>query len=266
MSNPVIAMVGVGVVGKATAEAFHSKGIRCIQIDPAVHPKSKIENALAADIAMICVPTPMMPTSGRQDTSIVAEVIRNLSAIDYKGLICIKSTVLPSFVVDICLDYAHLNICTNPEFLTERTAEDNAADPTFLIIGGSHADAEYLDSLYRIVHPELASDWMSAPGAMMFKYLYNTLGAATVSIVNEFYQMHKRLKLDDWGRIQSVLTIPNMLDERTQVPGPDGKLGFGGKCFPKDCNAIINMARDLGTPAETLEGAIATNHVVRKGE
>jgi len=265
MSNPTIAMIGYGCVGRATAEAFHSKSIKVIGIDPVIYPKSKIENALAAGIAMICVPTPMMPTSGRQDTSIVAEVIRNLSAIDYKGLVVIKSTVLPSFVVDVMEDYAHLRICTNPEFLNARSAEEDAAMPEHILVGALYNAAE-LFKLYADLWPDVPVHSMSPAGAMMYKYIYNTLGAVTVSVMNEFWGMHHKLKMSEWGQIEEMCGNDHMLDCRIFVPGPDGKPGWGGACYGKDINAIINMARDLEVPAETLEGAVATNLIVRKGE
>ena len=47
------------------------------------------------------------------------------------------------------------------------------------------------------------------------------------------------------------------------VPGPDGKLGFGGSCFPKDIQAIINFAEKHGVKLNTLIGAWETNLDVR---
>ena len=48
-----------------------------------------------------------------------------------------------------------------------------------------------------------------------------------------------------------------------QVPGPDGQLGFGGKCFPKDIQAIIHYAESLGLEMSVLKGAWETNLKVR---
>jgi len=268
MSNPTIAMIGYGCVGRATAEAFHSKSIKVIGIDPVIYPKSKIENALAAGIAMICVPTPMFDSSGRQDVTVVMNVVKELSRIEYKGLIVVKSTVLPTFVMQLLEDFAHLRIVTNPEFLTERFAKSDAEKPTTVVIGGPDKEVRYLRDFY-VRLDMIASDniWTcSAPVAMLYKYIYNVLGAVTISVMNEFKLLHDKLGLDHWDHIHGFMDRELIFDERTHVPGPDGKLGFGGKCFPKDINAIINMARDLEVPAETLEGAIATNHVVRKGE
>ena len=50
---------------------------------------------------------------------------------------------------------------------------------------------------------------------------------------------------------------------RSHVPGHDGKLGFGGTCFPKDINALISLGRGLNQPMNVLEAAWKTNLEVR---
>jgi UDPglucose 6-dehydrogenase len=50
------------------------------------------------------------------------------------------------------------------------------------------------------------------------------------------------------------------------VPGPDGKFGFGGSCFPKDIQAMIHFAQSLGVNPTTLRGVWATNLNVRPEE
>ena len=45
--------------------------------------------------------------------------------------------------------------------------------------------------------------------------------------------------------------------------GPDGKLGFGGTCFPKDINAFMSMANSLQIEVPTIKGAWETNLNVR---
>ena len=48
-----------------------------------------------------------------------------------------------------------------------------------------------------------------------------------------------------------------------QVPGPDGNLGFGGSCFPKDIRALIAFAKENNISLNTIEGAWKTNLKVR---
>ena len=48
-----------------------------------------------------------------------------------------------------------------------------------------------------------------------------------------------------------------------QVPGPDGKLGFGGSCFPKDIQALINFGDSVSVNLNVLKGAWETNLKIR---
>ncbi len=52
-------------------------------------------------------------------------------------------------------------------------------------------------------------------------------------------------------------------DSHLHVPGPDGKLGYGGTCFPKDVNALITLGDKLGTPMNTIKAGWVTNLEVR---
>ena len=47
------------------------------------------------------------------------------------------------------------------------------------------------------------------------------------------------------------------------MPGPDGKMGFGGSCFPKDINAFMSFAKNVGVDVNTVKGAWKTNLNVR---
>jgi len=50
------------------------------------------------------------------------------------------------------------------------------------------------------------------------------------------------------------------------VPGPDGKLGFGGSCFPKDINAFMAYAKQIGLNVNVASAAWKTNLEVRPEE
>ena len=50
----------------------------------------------------------------------------------------------------------------------------------------------------------------------------------------------------------------------TQVPGPDGKFGYGGACFPKDVSAIISLAKEHNVELSVLESVVAKNDKIRQ--
>ena len=48
-----------------------------------------------------------------------------------------------------------------------------------------------------------------------------------------------------------------------RVPGPDGDFGYGGKCLPKDVQAIIHEGNNQGTPLTLLERVVEINNIIR---
>ena len=68
----------------------------------------------------------------------------------------------------------------------------------------------------------------------------------------------------DWEMSQAGFAADQRVgDSHLDVPGPDGKLGFGGSCFPKDINALITFSDQLGIDIPTVKGAWETNLNVR---
>ena len=68
----------------------------------------------------------------------------------------------------------------------------------------------------------------------------------------------------DWDvAIKGFLMDSRIGQSHYQVPGPDGKLGFGGHCLPKDINALKSFGESLGLNLNTLNGVINTNLEVR---
>jgi UDPglucose 6-dehydrogenase len=59
---------------------------------------------------------------------------------------------------------------------------------------------------------------------------------------------------------------PRLGKTHWSVPGPDGKFGWGGTCFPKDMSAIINQSAELGVDTTLLEAAWKRNLMVDRKE
>ena len=47
------------------------------------------------------------------------------------------------------------------------------------------------------------------------------------------------------------------------VPGPDGRRGYGGACFPKDTSALIRYARNIEAPITVIEEVVRKNQQIR---
>jgi UDPglucose 6-dehydrogenase len=68
----------------------------------------------------------------------------------------------------------------------------------------------------------------------------------------------------DWDvALEGFVADGRVADSHLAVPGPDGRMGFGGTCFPKDINAFIDFATKEGVELHTITGAWETNLKVR---
>ena len=91
----------------------------------------------------------------------------------------------------------------------------------------------------------------------------NNFFATKVSLMNEFYRFAKKLNVNWEEALNGFVADQRIGDSHLDVPGPDGKLGFGGACFPKDINAFINYAKNKNINMNILEAAWKTNLEVR---
>ena len=98
----------------------------------------------------------------------------------------------------------------------------------------------------------------------MIKYYRNTFLAVKVSYCNELAQFC-RLKGIEYNRVRQIAAMDKRIgDSHTQVPGPDGLKGFGGKCFPKDSKSLLYEMRKEGMKAPILAGALQRNKVAQR--
>ena len=97
----------------------------------------------------------------------------------------------------------------------------------------------------------------------MVKYFTNTFLATKVSFANEMKQICDKIDID-YDKVVEYATYDERLGKsHWAVPGPDGKLGFGGSCFPKDINALINFSSEFNLWLHVIKGAWFTNCDVR---
>jgi UDPglucose 6-dehydrogenase len=99
--------------------------------------------------------------------------------------------------------------------------------------------------------------------AEYIKYMNNSFLATKVSIMNEFKKLGDLIGVDWEKALYGFASDGRIGDSHLQVPGPDGLLGYGGTCFPKDVNAILKFAEKNGVVMHTIEGGWKTNLEVR---
>jgi UDPglucose 6-dehydrogenase len=256
-----MAIIGHGFVGKAVDYGFSSSKIEKFIIDPKYGTKIEDLTDKVIDITFVCVPTPMKD-DGDIDSSLVEECVNYLKQ-NVAGYIVIKSTVTPSILNKFISCISAARIVYNPEFLMEKSANEDFVNPSMHIFGGEY-DAthgvEHIYNTYSLCKP-CPVYHMSAVEASLVKYGINTFLATKVAWFNQFYDIVEKFGGNYGTVIRGVTTDKRVGPSHTTVPGFDGKRGFGGACFPKDSAAFLKLSEHSFS---ILDEVIQVNNDLRK--
>lgn len=238
-----IGIVGVGYVGRALLEGFQGFQIGTYDINGNCNFSSIEQLCKFAGIVFVCVPTPMTK-SGKCDTSIVESVVAEINDAAQNNIVVIKSTVPPGTTKKMSSLYDKINLVFSPEFLTEANYVNDFKDCNRVIFGGNHQYTSILESAYKTIYPDKIYIHTDPTTAEMVKYFANTFLATKVAFANEMYDVCVGAGLN-YDVVAKYATMDSRLgNSHWKVPGPDGKRGFGGSCFPKDINALISFCSE----------------------
>jgi UDPglucose 6-dehydrogenase len=259
-----IGIIGYGFVGKAVANSFEGYNkIKVLINDPAFPEKSKSIDKLKekCEAIFVCLPTPQNE-HGACDTGILEGVLEQL--LGYEGIVISKSTAPPILYRRLENDLG-LKLVHAPEFLTAAKANFDYVNPVNIVIGSKpklwEEAAKYIVP-YTYFEPDHVH-YCSAAEAAMFKYVANTMLAMKVVMNNEYAELCEQLNIN-WETVAGIAESDARLGyTHWQVPGPDGKRGFGGACFPKDTLSLASIAADAGVQMRMLKTAIETNDDLR---
>jgi UDPglucose 6-dehydrogenase len=224
----MIGIIGYGMVGKALAKGFP----KCQHIisDP------KYNSVTVADVCnhnpeaiFVCVPT----MTDDSNYAVLKTVLSEIKKFNYAGITVVKSTILSTHL-------ENFDVVFNPEFLSRATAIDDFINPVMLVFGGDTARTNKLHDIYKkysivetdhVFHTDIKT-------ATLLKYSFNTFYAMKITYMNTLYDIANDLGAN-YSELASMMKInPWMGTHHFDVPGPDGKRGFGGPCLPKDTAAL----------------------------
>jgi len=151
--------------------------------------------------------------------------------------------------------------------LREREAERCATEPAYLVVG---ADDPFIADKLRLYY----QPWMDAlqvpyfetdgATAWFVKYATNCAIAGQIAVANELFGMAASVGAD-YSRFVEVCKVdPEVLPRCVEVPGPDGKRGFGGKCLPKDLKAAVTWGGRWEATPSPLRTIYDYNREVRE--
>ncbi len=267
-----IGVIGRGFVGTAVEFGFSAQcgcdaTVRSYDIDKNKKKDSLDDTVNNSDFIFVSVPTPSNKSG--IDLSFLISALQSIQDVNKRtdNIILIRSTIVPGTTKKLDHQFQSLNIVFNPEFLTERSAKFDFINQSRFIIGGNSKYTKKVAELYKWrfgnIVPIIETNFETAE---LIKYMNNCFFATKVSYLNEMKLLSDKIGADWATSIQGFVSDGRIGHSHIQVPGPDGKLGFGGNCLPKDVKAIIEFSNKLGIQLNTIEGAWNTNVKVRPKE
>ena len=269
--NKRIGIVGKGFVGSAVQFGFSpSVGVdaevKVYDKDPNKSTHTLQEVVLGSDIIFLSVPTPSNK-DGSINLDIVKSILNDINEIyseTVNSIILLRSTVIPGTTRKLQEKYPKLRIVFNPEFLTERAANFDFINQSRFVVGGNLDDVLEVSELFRKrFGKSMSIIETNFETAELIKYMTNTFFATKISFLNDMKLLSDKCGAIWEDTIEGFVRDGRVGHTHLSVPGHDGRYGFGGSCFPKDIQALINYSNDLGVDMNVLNGVWKTNLEVR---
>jgi len=250
-----VAVLGVGWVGGAVARYFQDIGRQPVLYDPPKGLGSAGELA-AADVHFICLPTPFDPARGGFDLSYVEEGMKVIP----KGRIAvIKSTVLPGSTEDLQRRFPDHQILFNPEFLREKTADQDFRNPDRQIVGYTDKSRGAAAAVLELLPKSPFTRIIRATEAEMIKYFGNAFLALKVVFANQVFDLCRKMGISYDEVKECAAADPRIGPSHLQVLC-DGYRGYAGSCFPKDVRAFIQLGESLGIDLSLMKTCEGINN------
>ena len=211
-----VAIIGYGVVGKATHKTIQR------QHEVMIHDPLQGLNSVytQADVVFICTPT------------------------EYVNIYLEKLTKHPYVYVRSTIPFTlvkNKTFAVYPEFLTERYADYDTLNPKCSIVGGTPEQFNMLTkvSIHNNFH------YTTAEYAALAKLSTNCYFSQKVTFANILYNLCQDHGLD-YNKLKNTMAADERMwiHDHWDVPGHDGKLGYGGKCFPKNIEIMKNLVNE----------------------
>jgi UDPglucose 6-dehydrogenase len=213
-------------------------------------------------LLFVAVDTPPSP-SGDADMSRVARVVREVSARGGERLLVMKSTVPVGTGERVLAELesagaAAIGYVSNPEFLREGAAVDDVLHPDRIVIGAyREGDGDEVQELFAGIETTVVRTTVAT--AEMIKYASNAFLATKISFINEIANVCEAVGAD----VRAVADGMG-LDHRIGPHFLQAGIGYGGSCFPKDVQALKQLAGNSGYHFQLLNAVIEVNHLQKR--
>jgi len=288
-----IAVVGTGYVGLVTGTCFAETGnkVTCVDIDsnkvnklsngeitiyePGLEKiflrnlkeeRLKFTTNLAEgikDAAIIFLALPTPPgEDGSADLRYVLGVAADLGKVLHGYTVIVDKSTVPVGTAEkvrtaIAANYKEpFDVVSNPEFLREGVAVDDFMKPDRVVVGtNSERARKVMSDLYApFVRQGNPVIFMDEKSAELTKYAANSFLATKISFMNEIAQLCEKLGADV-DMVRRGIGSDDRIGKRFLFPG----IGYGGSCFPKDVQALIHSAEEVGYDFKILKSVEDVN-------
>jgi UDPglucose 6-dehydrogenase len=300
-----VAMIGTGYVGLVSGACFSEFGVdvTCVDKDcgkierlsngemPIYEPgldqlvasnmaagrlrfTSDLKPAVAgADAVFIAVGTPSRRGDGHADLSYVfaaaAEIAEALQQNGNERTVVVTKSTVPvgtgrrvERILRKALPPGRFDVASNPEFLREGSAISDFMRPDRIVIGTESEHARtVLRALYRPLYLlETPIVFTAIETAELIKYAANAFLATKITFINEMADLCEAVGAD----VQDVargIGLDGRIGRKFLHAGP----GFGGSCFPKDCQALVRTAEEAEAPLAIVDTVLRVNEARKRG-
>lgn len=294
-----VAVIGTGYVGLVTGTCFAEMGnsVWCVDVDerkveklksgiiPIYEPglqemvernystrrlnfTTNIAEALEpSEVAFIAVGTPP-GEDGSADLQYVLQAARGIGANMKRHMFVVDKSTVPVGTaekvrkviqeeLDVRESALTFDVISNPEFLKEGNAINDCMKPDRVVIGVDSERAEV--AMRELYKPYFMNNdnliVMDIPSAEMTKYAANSMLATKISFINEISNICERVGADV-NKVRRGIGSDHRIGFSFIYPG----CGYGGSCFPKDVQALVNTAKQYGYESKLLQSVEEVNN------
>jgi UDPglucose 6-dehydrogenase len=266
MSCLKIGIIGLGFVGSSIYQSLNLKQARVYGYDK-FKSSDSFESTLESSILFLCLPTTYNENLKQYDKSSLNEVCHQLSNKHFTGIIIIKSTVEPLTTQKLSDDFPNLNFIHNPEFLTAKTAFEDFHNQKHVVLGRTHRitdqQIDLIKNFYSSFYPQAEISECTSTESESMKIFVNNFYSIKVQFFTELFSLCQKIDCD-YDVIKNLMLKNGWINPmHTQIPGPDGQISYGGYCFPKDTNALLQFMKQHNSPHQLLESCINERNLMR---